>query len=68
MKVSLFFFLFTATPEACGNSQARGQIRAAAYTTAIYYILIYSETLPGQKLKWKNKTKLVNMKQMAERW
>ena len=31
-----FFFLFTAAPEACGSSQARGQIEAAAeaYTTA----------------------------------
>ena len=31
----LFLFFFRATPAAYGNSQARGQIRAAAaYTTA----------------------------------
>ena len=28
--VGFFFFLFRATPTACGGSQARGQIRATA--------------------------------------
>ena len=33
--VGFFFFLFRATPVACGISQARGRIRAASETYPI---------------------------------